>query len=57
MVDGYSLSLEINTLFALLSFQTEQFGPGADDGIVGSMTAEALVIDWLSTGQITLNKN
>lgn len=46
MVDGVSLSLEINTVIALLNFQTEQFGPVADDGIVGPMTEEAVGIDW-----------
>lgn len=34
------------SLFAVLNFQTEQFGPSADDGIVGPMTAGALGVDW-----------
>lgn len=34
------------TLTALLSFQEHSFGPNADDGIAGPMTAEALGIEW-----------
>jgi hypothetical protein len=36
----------IRTLRAVLSFQTAEFGPGADDGIVGAQTASALDLDW-----------
>ena len=35
------------TLKAVLQFQTDHFGPSADDGIVGPMTSEALKIEWL----------
>ncbi len=34
------------TLEAVLAFQTAAFGPDADDGIVGPVTASALGIDW-----------
>ncbi|HEX7120182.1 MAG TPA: peptidoglycan-binding domain-containing protein [Longimicrobiales bacterium] len=34
------------TLEAVLAFQTAAFGPDADDGIVGPVTAAALDIDW-----------
>jgi peptidoglycan hydrolase-like protein with peptidoglycan-binding domain len=34
------------TLHAVLEFQTNAFGPNADDGIVGPMTASALGIEW-----------
>ena len=36
----------IRTLRAVLSFQTAEFGPQADDGIVGPQTASALGLDW-----------
>ena len=36
----------IRTLRAVLKFQTAEFGPAADDGIVGPQTASALSIDW-----------
>jgi hypothetical protein len=36
----------IRTLRALLRFQTAEFGPAGDDGIVGSQTASALGIEW-----------
>ena len=38
----------IRTLRAVLKFQTVEFGPAADDGIVGPQTASALGIDWPS---------
>ena len=34
------------TTRAVLDFQTSKFGPGADDGIVGPVTATALGISW-----------
>lgn len=34
------------TLRAVLAFQTAAFGPSADDGIVGPVTAAALDLDW-----------
>src|SRR5262249_42598521 len=34
------------TTRAVLDFQTTQFGPGSDDGIVGPVTAGALDIAW-----------
>jgi hypothetical protein len=34
------------TLRAVLAFQTAQFGPRGDDGIVGKQTAAALGIEW-----------
>jgi Putative peptidoglycan binding domain len=36
----------IRTLRAVLSFQTAEFGPSADDGIVGAQTASALELAW-----------
>lgn len=36
----------IRTLRAMLSFQTAEFGPSADDGIVGPQTASALGLNW-----------
>ncbi len=36
----------IGTLRAVLAFQTAQFGPRGDDGIVGKQTAAALGIEW-----------
>ncbi len=36
------------TLRAVLRFQTEHFGPDADDGIVGPITASALDLEWPS---------
>ena len=36
----------IRTLRAVLKFQTAEFGPSADDGIVGPQTASALGIEW-----------
>jgi hypothetical protein len=36
----------IDTLRAVLAFQTAQFGPQGDDGIVGKQTASALGIAW-----------
>lgn len=33
-------------LRAVLAFQEAEFGPSADDGIVGPMTAEALAVEW-----------
>ena len=35
------------TLFALLEYQTAEFGPDSDDGIVGPVTASALGMNWL----------
>ena len=35
------------TLFAVLDFQTNEFGSDGDDGIVGPMTAQSLNIKWL----------
>jgi hypothetical protein len=34
------------TLRAVLAFQTSKFGPNADDGVVGPMTASALNLVW-----------
>lgn len=34
------------TLFALLNFQSNEFGEDADDGIVGPMTADILELEW-----------
>ena len=34
------------TLRAVLAFQEAEFGPSADDGVVGPMTAGALGVDW-----------
>lgn len=34
------------TLFALLEYQTTEFGPDADDGTVGPMTAFSLEMNW-----------
>jgi peptidoglycan hydrolase-like protein with peptidoglycan-binding domain len=34
------------TLRAVLEYQEATFGPSADDGIVGSLTASAFGIDW-----------
>lgn len=34
------------TLFATLHFQEAEFGPSADDGIIGPQTASALGIEW-----------
>jgi len=39
----------LRTLQALLDFQTAEFGPSEDDGIVGPQTASALAIDWPDT--------
>ena len=39
----------LRTLQALLDFQTAEFGPSEDDGIVGPQTASALAIDWPET--------
>jgi len=36
----------VRTIRAVLSYQTETFGPSADDGIVGPITASALGISW-----------
>jgi hypothetical protein len=36
----------IRTLRAVLAFQTAEFGPSADDGIVGPQTASALGLEW-----------
>jgi hypothetical protein len=36
------------TIRAVLQFQTDHFGPSADDGIVGPITASALGIEWPS---------
>lgn len=36
------------TLHALLEFQEDHFGPDADDGIVGPITASALGINWIN---------
>jgi hypothetical protein len=36
----------IRTLRAVLNFQTAEFGPSADDGIVGPQTASALRLEW-----------
>jgi hypothetical protein len=36
----------IRTLRAVLAFQTAEFGPSADDGIVGAQTASALGLEW-----------
>lgn len=36
----------IRMLRAVLSFQVAEFGPGADDGVVGAQTASALGLDW-----------
>ena len=38
------------TLRAVLNFQTAEFGPSADDGIVGKQTAAALGIPWGNGG-------
>lgn len=42
-VDG---KFQVDSLRALLDFQTDYFGPTSDDGIVGPVTAEALEIAW-----------
>jgi len=34
------------TIRAVLQFQSDYFGPGADDGIVGPITASALDLEW-----------
>lgn len=34
------------TIRAVLKYQTETFGPNADDGIVGPITASALEMSW-----------
>lgn len=34
------------TIRAVLQFQTDHFGPSADDGIVGPITASALELEW-----------
>jgi len=36
------------TIRAVLQFQTDHFGPSADDGIVGPITASGLDLDWPS---------
>ena len=36
----------IRTLRSVLRFQTTEFGPSGDDGIVGPQTASALGLDW-----------
>lgn len=36
------------TIRAVLAYQTSAFGPGADDGVVGPITASALGIGWPS---------
>jgi hypothetical protein len=36
----------IRTLRAVMEFQEHEFGPLADDGVVGSMTAEAMRLTW-----------
>ena len=40
----------IRTLRAVLRFQTTEFGPRGDDGIVGAQTASALGIEWPGSG-------
>lgn len=35
------------TLFALLEYQTAEFGTDADDGIVGHSTALSLEMKWI----------
>lgn len=34
------------TLRAVLAYQTQQFGPGEDNGVVGPITASALGVEW-----------
>jgi Putative peptidoglycan binding domain len=44
----------IRTLRAVLRFQTTEFGPSGDDGIVGPQTASALALDWPRGGGASL---